>query len=50
MIYGFLGDAFVVLSCPFWSFVLQCGARLSIHTLNYWTLQLVVPGFKLGRV
>ena len=31
-----LGDAFVVLSCPFWSTVLQCGARLQIHTLNYW--------------
>ena len=41
----FLGDAFGVLSCPFWTTVMQCDARLPIHTLNYWTLQLVVPGF-----
>ena len=34
-----------VLSCPFWSTVLQCGAWLLIHTLNYWTVQSVVPGF-----
>ena len=27
------------LSCPFCSTVLQCGARLPIHTLNYWTVQ-----------
>ena len=27
-----------VLSCPFWSTVLWCGARLPIHTLNYWTV------------
>ena len=32
------GDAFAVLSCPFLSTVLQCGARLRIHTLNYWTV------------
>ena len=32
-----LGDAFGVLSCPFWSTVLQCGARLPIHTFNQWT-------------
>ena len=25
--------------------VLQSGARLPIHTLNYWTEQSVVPGF-----
>ena len=31
----FLGDAFGVLSCQFWSTVLQSGARLPIHTLNY---------------
>ena len=31
---SFLGDAFGVLSCQFWSTVLQCGAR-----------QSVVPGF-----
>ena len=34
----FFGDAFGVLSCPFWSTALQCGARLPIHTLNYWTV------------
>ena len=30
-------DAFVVLFCLFWSTVLQCGALLLIHTLNYGT-------------
>ena len=40
-----LGDAFGALSCQFWSIVLQSGARLPIHTLNYWTEQSVVPGF-----
>ena len=30
----FLGDPFGVLSCPFWSIVLQSGARLPIHTLK----------------
>ena len=40
----FLRDAFWVLSCPCWSTVLQCGARLPIHTLNYWTVQSVVSG------
>ena len=44
----FLLDAFGVLSCQFWSIVLQSGARLSIHTLNYCTEQSVVPGFQLG--
>ena len=38
-------DAFGVLSCQFWSIVLLSGARLPIHTLNYWTEQSVVPGF-----
>ena len=33
----FLLDAFGVLSCQFWSIVLQSGARLPIHTLSYWT-------------
>ena len=28
--------------CPFWSTVLQCGARLPIHTLNYWIVNSVV--------
>ena len=45
LIERFLGDAFGVLSCQFWSIVLQSGARLPIHTLNYWTEQSVVPGF-----
>ena len=31
------GDAFGVLSCQFWNTVLQCGVRLPIRTLNYWT-------------
>ena len=35
MIDHFLRDASWGLSCPFWSTVLQCGARLSIHTLTY---------------
>ena len=48
MIDLFLGDAFGVLSCQFCSIVLQSGARLPIHTLNYWTDQSVVPGFQLG--
>ena len=43
MIDRFLGDAFGVLSRPFWSTVLQCGARLQIHTLNYWTGWSGVP-------
>ena len=30
----FLGDAFGVLSCPFWTTVLQCGAWLPIYTLT----------------
>ena len=29
----FLGDVSGFLSCTFWSTVLQCGARLPIHTL-----------------
>ena len=42
-------DAFDVLSCPFWSTVLQCGARLLIHTL---TLDRAVSGarFLTGSV
>ena len=34
----FLGDPFGVLSCQFWSIV----APLPIHTLNYWTLFVVL--------
>ena len=45
MIDHFLGDAFRVLSCQFWSTVLPSDARLPIHTLNYWTEHSVVPGF-----
>ena len=30
-----LGRCFGVLSCQFWSIVLQSGALLPIHTLNY---------------
>ena len=40
-----LGRCFRVLSCQFWSIVLQAGARLPMHTLNYWTEQSVVPCF-----
>ena len=50
MIDRFLGDAFGILSCQFWSIVLRSGARLPIHTLNYWTEQSVVPGFLSGGV
>ena len=43
MIDRFLGDAFGVLSYQFWT-GLQSGVPLPIHTLNYWTMQSVVPG------
>ena len=46
----FLGDAFGVLSCQFWSTVLQSGARLLIHTINCWTVQSVVARFLTGSV
>ena len=42
MIDCFLRDALGVLSCPFWSIVLRCGARLPIHTLKL--LERVVSG------
>ena len=38
MIDCFLEDALGVLFCPFWSTVLPFGARLPIHTLDYWTV------------
>ena len=38
MIGRFLGDAFEILSCPFWNTVLQFWALLLIHTSNYWTV------------
>ena len=47
MIDCFLGDALWVLSCPFWSTVLRCGARLPIHTLNYWTASGVNAALRL---
>ena len=31
-------DRLLLGSCQFWSTVLQCGGRLPIHTINYWTL------------
>ena len=43
MIDRFLGDAFGVWSCSFWSTVLQFGARLPIHTLNYRTVRQWCP-------
>ena len=45
MIDHFLRDASAVLSCQFWSTVLQCGARLQIHSWNCWTVLSVVPVF-----
>ena len=41
MLSGFFPGSFGVLFC-------RCGGRLPIHTLNYWTVQSVVSGFKLG--
>ena len=38
MIDCFLGDALGVLFCRFWSTVPPFGARLPIHTLDYWTV------------
>ena len=32
------GRSFGVLCCPTWSIVLQCGAWLQIHTLDYLTV------------
>ena len=32
-----LGRCIRGFSCQFWSIVMQSGARLPIHTLNYWT-------------
>ena len=43
----FFGDAFGVFSCPFWSTVLQCDARLPINTLKYNTLGLQICNHKL---
>ena len=38
------------LSCQFWSIALQSGARLPIHTLNYWTEQSGCPVSSWGCV
>ena len=38
IIHCFLGEAFGVSSCPFWSTLLQDGAWLQIYTLKYWTV------------
>ena len=48
MIDRFLMDVLGVLSCPFWSTVLQFGAQLPLHTVNCWTVQSVVPCYYLG--
>ena len=40
-----LERCFRVFVLPVLHIVLQSGARLPIHTLNYWTEQSVVPGF-----
>ena len=48
MIGRFLGEAFWVLSCPFWNTVLECGARLPIHTLNCWTVLVGRARFLTG--
>ena len=41
-------DALDVSSWQFWSTVLQCSARLPIHTFKYWTVKLVVLVYHLG--
>ena len=45
-----MGDAFGVLSWEFWSIVLQSGARLPIHTLNYRTEHVSGAQFLTGGV
>ena len=45
---SFLMRCFRGFVLPFWSTLLQCGARLPIHILNYRTMQSVVPSFSLG--
>ena len=50
MIDCFLGNAFGVLSCPFWSTVRQCGARLPIYTLNYLTASQCCQFYNWGCV
>ena len=49
MIDRFFGDAFGVLSCPFWRTILRCGVRLLIHTLKVaWLYCKWTPCFKWG--
>ena len=43
-----LGICFLCFVLSVRSTVLQSGARLPIHTLSYWTVQSVVPGFCLS--
>ena len=50
MIDCFLGDALGVLSCQFWSTLPPFGARLLVHTLDYWIVYSVVPVFLTGGV
>ena len=50
MIDCFFRDAFWVLSCPFWSTVLQCGARRPIHTLTTGPWSQCCPVPNLGCV
>ena len=52
MIDRFVRDAFGVLSCPFWSTVLQCGARLPIYTTRAPLVDPAVSGarFRTGGV
>ena len=44
----FLRDASRVLCGPFWNTIKQCGERLPIHAINYYTILSVVPVFNLG--
>ena len=39
-----LERCFLGFVLPVLEYFLQCGARWPIHTLNYWTVQSVVPG------
>ena len=50
MIDCFMGNNFEVLSCPFWSTVLQCGAQLQIHTVYYMDLVVIGARFLTGAV
>ena len=52
MIDSFLGDAFGVLFCQFWSIVLQSGARLLKHSTHHKILDRAVSGarFLTGSV